>query len=83
MTLDDIILFVNILIFSVCEFVISIEVALYSMITCMVASKSLDYVTVGIAEYLSMTIISKNADKIQNFISVEFGRGVTLYMGRR
>lgn len=81
LTIGDIILFVNILIFSVCAYLLSIEVALYSMITYMVASKSLDFVTVGIDEYLGVTIISKHSERIKELISIEFGRGVTIYKG--
>lgn len=82
LTIGDIILFVNVLIFSICAYLLSIEIALYSMITYMVASKSLDFVTVGIDEYLGVTIISKYPDQIRELISMEFGRGVTIYKGK-
>lgn len=81
-TIGDIILFINIIIFGVCAYLLSIEVALYSMITYMVASKSLDYITVGIDEYLGVTIISVKCEEIKSLITNDFGRGITLYKGR-
>jgi uncharacterized membrane-anchored protein YitT (DUF2179 family) len=81
-TIGDIILVTNIIIFGVCAYVLSIETALYSMVTYMVASRSLDYITVGIDEYLGVTIISDKCMVIKDMITQTLGRGVTVYRGK-
>jgi len=81
-TIGDIILVTNVIIFGVCAYVLSIETALYSMVTYMVASRSLDYITVGIDEYLGVTIISDKCMIIKDMITETLGRGVTIYRGK-
>jgi uncharacterized membrane-anchored protein YitT (DUF2179 family) len=81
-TIGDIILITNVVIFGVCAYILSIETALYSMVTYMVASRSLDYITIGIDEYLGVTIISDRCSDIKNMITETFGRGVTVYRGK-
>lgn len=81
-TIGDIILLTNIIIFGVCAYVLSIETALYSMVTYMVASRSLDYITIGIDEYLGVTIISDKCMIIKDMITDTLGRGVTIYRGK-
>jgi len=81
-TIGDIILITNVIIFGVCAYILSIETALYSMVTYMVASRSLDYITVGIDEYLGVTIISDYCSEIKDMITTTFGRGVTVYRGK-
>ena len=81
-TIGDIILLTNVIIFGVCAYVLSVETALYSMLTYMVASRSLDYITVGIDEYLGVTIISDKCMIIKDMITDTLGRGVTIYKGK-
>lgn len=81
-TIGDIILLTNVIIFGVCAYVLSVETALYSMVTYMVASRSLDYITVGIDEYLGVTIISDKCIIIKDMITDTLGRGVTIYRGK-
>jgi uncharacterized membrane-anchored protein YitT (DUF2179 family) len=47
-TIGDVILVINIIIFSLAAYLLSIEVALYSIITYMMASKMLDFIVEGI-----------------------------------
>lgn len=81
-TLGDIIMFLNVLIFSVAAYLLSIEAALYSMITYLSASKTLDFVVEGIEEYTGITIISSHHEEIRQMIITEMGRGVTIYTGK-
>ncbi len=53
------------------------------MITYLAASKTLDFVIVGIEEYIGVTIISVHNEEIRQKITEELGRGVTVYKGRR
>lgn len=82
-TIGDIIIAINILIFSAAAYFLSVEIALYSMITYMVASKTLDFIIEGIEEYIGVTIISSHSEKIREMIIDIMGRGVTLYTGKR
>ncbi|GAB2622228.1 YitT family protein [Emticicia sp. W12TSBA100-4] len=82
-TLGDIIIGINIIIFSAAAYFLSVESALYSMITYLVASKTLDFFIEGIEEYTGVTIISPHSDDIRQMIIETIGRGVTVYSGKR
>ena len=58
LTIGDVILIFNVLIFSVAAYVFSIEISLYAMLTYFGASKTVDFVVSGIEEYVGVTIIS-------------------------
>jgi uncharacterized membrane-anchored protein YitT (DUF2179 family) len=81
-TLGDVIIVLNVIIFSVAAWLLSIEAALYSMITYLSASKTLDFVIEGIEEYMGVTIISSHFDEVRQMIITEMGRGVTVYKGK-
>jgi uncharacterized membrane-anchored protein YitT (DUF2179 family) len=82
-TLGDIIIGINIIIFSTAAYFLSIEAALYSMITYLAASKTLDFVIEGIEEYTGVTVISPHSEEIRHMIIETMGRGVTVYCGKR
>ena len=82
-TIGDIIIIINILIFSVAAYLLSVETALYSLITYLAASKTLDFVIEGIEEYTGVTIISSHNNEIREMIINDLGRGVTVYKGKR
>lgn len=82
-TLGDIIIGINIIIFSAAAYFLSVESALYSMITYLVASKTLDFFIEGIEEYTGVTIISPHSEDIRQMIIETIGRGVTVYSGKR
>lgn len=81
-TIGDIIVMINVVIFSTAAYFLSIEIALYSMITYLAASKTLDFIIEGIEEYIGVTIVSSHSDEIRNMIINVMGRGVTVYMGK-
>jgi len=80
-TIGDIIAVINILIFSAAAYFLSIEAALYSMLTYMAASKTVDFIIEGIEEYTGVTIISPKNEEIRLVITEKLGRGVTEYKG--
>jgi uncharacterized membrane-anchored protein YitT (DUF2179 family) len=82
-TIGDIIIIINIIIFSAAAYLLSIETALYSMITYLVASRALDFVSEGIDEYTGVTIVSSHSEEIRAMIMDKLGRGLTVYKGRR
>lgn len=82
-TMGDVIMMINIIIFSAAAYFLGIEVALYSMITYLAASKTLDFIVEGIEEYIGVTIVSSHSEEIREMIINVMGRGVTVYSGKR
>jgi uncharacterized membrane-anchored protein YitT (DUF2179 family) len=82
-TIGDIIVLINVVIFSAAAYFLSIEIALYSMITYLAASRTLDFIIEGIEEYIGVTIVSSHSDEIRQMIINVMGRGVTVYTGKR
>ncbi|NCI50659.1 YitT family protein [Sediminibacterium roseum] len=82
-TIGDIIIVFNIFIFSAAAWLLTIETALYSMITYLVASRTLDFVIEGIDEYTGVTIVSSHSNEIRMMIIEKMGRGLTVYKGKR
>src|SRR5690242_1880516 len=81
-TIGDIIIVINVIIFSAAAYFLSVEIALYSMITYLAASKTLDFIIEGIEEYVGVTIVSSHSEQIREMIIHKMGRGVTVYMGK-
>lgn len=81
-TIGDIIVVINVIIFSAAAYFLGIEIALYSMITYLAASKTLDFIVEGIDEYIGVTIISSRSEKMRQMIIEKMGRGVTVYSGK-
>jgi uncharacterized membrane-anchored protein YitT (DUF2179 family) len=82
LTVGDIILGLNIIIFSVAAYLINVETALYAILTYLVASKTVDFVVHGIEEYTSVMIVSEKSEEIKNAITNKMGRGVTILNGK-
>jgi len=78
----DVILLLNIVIFSAAAFFLGIEPALYSMLTYFAASKTVDFLIHGVEEYTAITIMSDRSEEIRETIVRDLGRGVTVYKGR-
>ncbi len=81
-TIGDIVIVINILVFSAAAYFLSIEAAMYSMITYLTASKTLDFIIEGIEEYTGVTIVSAYSEEIKQMIVDVMGRGVTVYKGK-
>ena len=81
-TIGDIVIVINVVIFSAAAHFLSLESALYSMITYLSVSKTLDFIIEGIEEYIGVTIISSHHEDIRQMIIRELGRGVTIYSGK-
>ncbi|HUC80321.1 MAG TPA: YitT family protein, partial [Flavisolibacter sp.] len=83
LTVGDFILLFNILIFSVAAYLLSLEAAMYSILTYLSASKMVDFILEGIEEYTGVTIISTHSQQIMHMIQNKLGRGLTVYSGRK
>lgn len=83
LTIGDIILIFNVMIFMVAAYVFTIEIALYAILTYLAASKTVDFVVTGLEEYIGVTIISEKNEDIRLAIIENLGRGCTIYSGKR
>ncbi len=81
-TVGDMMAVINVVIFLSAAYLLSIETALYSILTYVAASKTLDFVIEGIEEYIGVTIISARSEEIRLAIVENLGRGVTVYKGK-
>ncbi|RDC61741.1 YitT family protein [Adhaeribacter pallidiroseus] len=80
---SDFILLLNIFIFAAAAFLLSIESAMYSILTYFAASKMIDFLISGIEQYTGVTIVSEQSEEIRQSITENLGRGVTIYQGKR
>jgi uncharacterized membrane-anchored protein YitT (DUF2179 family) len=83
LSVGDFILIFNIMIFSVAAYLLSIEVALYSILTYLSASKTVDFILEGIEEFTGVTIISSRNRQITDMLQNKLGRGFTIYTGKK
>ncbi len=83
LTMGDVILLLNILIFSLAAYVLTIQTAMYSVLAYLSASKTVDFILVGVEEYTGVTIVSTHSEEIRLMIIQKMGRGVTIYNGKR
>jgi uncharacterized membrane-anchored protein YitT (DUF2179 family) len=83
LSVGDFILLFNLIIFSAAAYLLSVEMALYSILTYLAASKTVDFILEGIEEFTGVTIISPHSDEITDFIKHKMGRGLTIYAGKR
>ena len=77
----DVILLFNVVLFLIAMTVLGVDEALYSILTYVAATKTLDFVLYGIDEYTAITIVSPEHTAIRERITGELGRGVTIYKG--
>ena len=83
LSIGDIILIFNIVIFLAGAYLISVEVALYAILTYFIASKAVNYIIEGIEEYTGVTIISDQSEEIREMLVHDLGHGVTLYPAKK
>jgi uncharacterized membrane-anchored protein YitT (DUF2179 family) len=81
LTVGNIILLLNILIFGVAAIFLGMETAMYAILTYLSASKTIDFVVNGLEQYIGVTIISEKKDEIRHFLINNMKRGVTIYKG--
>jgi uncharacterized membrane-anchored protein YitT (DUF2179 family) len=82
-SIGKVILVFNVILFGVTAFVISTEVAMYSILTYIVTAKVTDLVIEGFEDFIGVTIVSQEYAKIEAAIITQLGAGMTLYKGRK
>lgn len=77
----DIILLFNVALFLTAMAVLGVNQALYSILSYVAATKTLDFVLYGIDQFTAITIVSDEHVAIKELIVRDLGRGVTVYRG--
>jgi uncharacterized membrane-anchored protein YitT (DUF2179 family) len=83
MSIGDITMILNILIFLSGAQLLGIDIALYAILTYLAAARTVDFIIEGIEEYIGVTIVSSHAEEIRLMIVQKLERGVTIYKGYR
>lgn len=81
-TVGDVILVLNIFVFAVAGVFLGLEPALYSVLTYMSASKTIDFLIHGIEQYNGVMIVSARSEEIKLAILNDLGRGITVFRGQ-
>ena len=82
-TISEIILGINVVIFLIAAIELGLPTALYSILTYYTASRTINYVIEGLEEYTGVTIISSENELIKEKLVKELDRGITVYKGER
>lgn len=77
----DVILILNIFIFLAAAFFLGVESAMYSILTYVAASRTIDFLIHGVEEYTGITIVSTKSAEIKAEITERLHRGLTVYHG--
>ncbi len=79
LTVGDFIAIFNVFLFVLAATIVSVETAMYSMLTYFSASKTVDFIINGIEEYIGVMIISDDYEIIKEMIATKLERGVTVF----
>lgn len=82
LSIGEVIMYFNVLIFGVAAMLINVETALYAMLTYLCASKTVDFVIQGFEEYIALTIISPRSELIRKTLTLKLKKGVTVFKGK-
>ena len=78
-TVGNFIAIFNVALFLIAAFLIKLETVMFSILTYVAASKSVEFIINGIEEYIGMTIVSPQNAEIRHMITDQLHRGVTVY----
>lgn len=80
-SIGKVILFFNIILFGAAAIFLSLEVAMYSILTFIITAKVIDLIIEGFEDYVGLMIVSKKTDEINKGLIDIVGVGTTLYNG--
>jgi len=81
-SVGELIMVINLVIFGAAAFILGLEPALYSILTYLGASRTIDYILHGLEQYTAVTIVSSRSEDIRKAITQQTNRGVTVYNAR-
>lgn len=71
----------NVILFIITAILLSVEVAMYSILAYVVTAKVIDVFIQGLENFIGLTIVSKKSEEVQYAIAQELGIGMTVYNG--
>lgn len=71
----------NVILFGVTAYLLSIEIALYSILAYLVTAKVIDIFIQGFENFIGLNITSKKSEALQRAIKLEIGAGITVING--
>ncbi|MDB9932260.1 YitT family protein [Flavobacteriales bacterium] len=75
------ILIFNVFLFGITAFLLSVEIAMYSVLTYLITSVVIDFVIKGFENYVGIMIVSKKSKDIQELLVKDIKTGITVYKG--
>lgn len=80
-SIGKVVLVFNILLFGITALLLSVEVAMYSILTFLVTAKVIDLMIEGFEDYVGLMIVSEENEAIRAQLIDRIGAGLTLYKG--
>jgi uncharacterized membrane-anchored protein YitT (DUF2179 family) len=80
-SIGKVVLIFNAILFAITAFLISIEVAMYSILTFIVTAKIIDLMIEGFEDYVGLMIVSEKSIEINRELIKVIGIGTTIYKG--
>lgn len=75
------VMFFNTILFVITSIFVSVEVAMYSILTFIVTAKVIDFFIKGFEDFIGLMIVSKCNTEIGQLLQKEMGNGMTIYKG--
>lgn len=82
-SIGRVILIFNIILFTVTALVLSMEVAMYSILTYLVTAKVIDLMIEGFEDYIGLMIVSDKSEQLEIDLMRQIGTGLTVYKGKK
>lgn len=82
LSIGKVILGFNVVLFTLTAVLVSVEIAMYSILTYLVTAEVTDLVIRGFEDFIGVTIVSRKSEELQQAIIADLGAGVTVYLGR-
>ncbi len=83
MSIGRVILIFNVILFTITALVLSVEVAMYSVLTYLVTAKVIDFMIEGFEDYVGLMIVSHKSGQMEKHLMNAVGTGLTVYQGSR
>lgn len=80
-SIGKIIFLFNTVLFAVTALIISVETAMYSILTFLVTAKIIDLMIQGFEDYVGLMIVSQQSARINQLLQENIGSGTTIYKG--
>ncbi|WP_430409941.1 YitT family protein [Kordia sp.] len=82
-SIGKVILGFNAILFAITAKVLSVEIAMYSILTFLVTAKIIDLMIEGFEDFVGLMIVSEHSTEIEEELIKVIGAGTTLYKGSR